>query len=907
MSKIRVYELAKELTDSARKVASKEIVEKAKELGISVENHLSQLDETEAARLKKALEQAQAGADGTETRVRRTVIRRRRGRTEDITPDRKGAVDEAEEPIPEAVDAPAEQEPVEEPAEIVEPAAQPAEAEEVVQEAPVEETAVEEPVAGESPEEGVEEAVETAVEAAAEVAAEVAEEKEEAPVVEDKPEVKEESAEAETPEPEAPVAEKTEVKAEKPKPRPRPTLVPTVRKKKKDTYKAIVVTMPEPDEVEKAPAVKPRLVRPSIRQLEAEDRARQPKRKGKKLIYDRRREGGGRYDRDGLRGGKRRRKSSHQKTEEEVISAAAQQRTIRIEDTITVNELAQQMTIKANVLLRKLVEQGVMTTLNDALDYDTAAIIAADLGYAVENVSFNIGEYLDADSGTEVELTRRPPVVTIMGHVDHGKTSLLDQIQVTDLAGAEAGGITQTIGAYVVKVNDDKIVFIDTPGHAAFTAMRARGAMVTDIVILVVAADDGVMPQTQEAIDHAKAADVPIIVAINKIDKPDADIERVKRELAERELLPEDWGGTTICVPLSAKTGDGLDSLLEMLVLQAEMLDLMADPNKRSKGIIIESKLEKGRGPVATVIVQEGTLRVGDIVVAGTASGRVRALLDDKGVQVDSVPPSMPAEIAGLDRVPGAGEMLHAVEDDKASKAVTDHLEKKQREERLAKQSKPSFEQLFSQLAQEGDQKVLKVVLKADSQGAVDAIRQGMEQLATEKVELEVIHEGVGVISENDVNLAQASDGFVLGFNVKPDPMAKALADSNNIQILTFTLIHELLDKTRLLMEGKLDLVEREVYQGKAEVRAVFGISKVGKIAGSHVMDGKIVRSGLARLHRGDEVVWKGKLSSLKRFKEDVREVAQGFECGIGLAGYDRMKEGDVIESYEIIKEAATL
>ena len=893
MSKIRVYELAKELSTPAKKIASKDIVEKAKELGISVENHLSQLDETEAARLKKALQQAQASADGTETRVRRTVIRRRRGRTEDVTPDRTVARDDDDEapedadetvtesdagPEPEAVEAPAP--------EADESQVQPDD--EPPAEAPAQEEPSQEPEAGQEPDK----------------AAEEQEEGQEAPEEQDE-------------EPATPKAEDAPDKAAEPveppvavAPGQKPPLVVTVRKKKKkDSYKAVVITMPEPEEVDKTPVVKPRLVRPSIREMEQEEKAGQPKRKGKKLIYDRRREpGGGRFDRDGGRLGRRgRKKGGRQKSDEEVISAAAMQRTIRIEETITVNELAQQMTVKANVLLRKLVEQGIMATLNDALDYETAAIIASDLGYAVENVAFNIDLYLQTEDDADEEMKRRPPVVTIMGHVDHGKTSLLDHIQLTDLAGAEAGGITQTIGAYVVNVNDKKVVFVDTPGHEAFTAMRARGAMVTDIVILVVAADDGVMPQTLEAINHAKAANVPIIVAINKMDKPDADPERVKRELAERELLPEDWGGNTMCVPVSAKTGSGLDTLLEMLVLQADILDLKANSDKRARGIIIESKLEKGRGPVATVIIQEGTLRVGDTVIAGTASGRVRALLDDKGNSVDLIGPSMPAEIAGLDRVPGAGEVVYAVQDEKAAKAVTDHLEKKEREERLAKQSKPSFEQLFNQLAQEGDRKALKVVLKADSQGAVDAIHQGMQQLATEKVELEVIHESVGVISENDVNLAQASDGFILGFNVKPDPMAKSLADANNVQILSFTLIHELLDKTRLLMEGKLDLIEREVYLGKAEVRAVFGISRVGKIAGSYVLDGKILRSGQARLRRGTEILWTGKLSSLKRFKEDVREVAQGFECGIGLEGFERVQEGDVIESFEIVREAATL
>lgn len=881
MSKIRVYELAKELTSPGRKVASKEIIEKAQTMGIIVDNHLSQLEETEAARLKKAIVEARATATGTETRVRRTVIRRRRKGTE--TPveakEEVQAVETDETPVaPETEETtePAEPEAVVEPAEAEEEAAvvEPEEAPEAQAEA---EEAVE-------PAEGEEEAPPEAEEV---VAADATEAPEEA------------AAEAPEEQPEA-VEEPTKKK------RPEPLKVTPRKKPGKDAYKAVVVSMPQPEEVEALAKAKP-VARPSARDLDKEEKGSGPRRKGKKLIYDRRRAGvGGRYsDRGGRRGAKRK-KAVRKVSEQETIEAAAQVRTIRIEETITVGELAGQMTIKANILLRKLVEQGIMATLNDTLDYDTAAIIATDLGYEVENVAFDMDQYLEAETGEEGTMAPRPPVVTIMGHVDHGKTSLLDYIQRSRIAEGEAGGITQTIGAYVVEREKGKIVFVDTPGHEAFTAMRARGAMVTDIVILVVAADDGVMPQTVEAINHAKAAEVPILVAVNKIDKPDADPEKVRRELSNHELVAEEWGGDTTCIDLSAKTGDGVDNLLEMLLLQADLLELKADPSRRAKGTIIESRLEKGRGPVATVIIQEGTLNVGDIVVAGTASGRIRALVNHLGKPMKSVGPSFPAEIAGLDRVAQASELLYAVSDEKASKVVTDHLDRKERDERLAKQKKPTFDQLFSQLG-EDEAKVLKVVLKGDSQGAVEAIRQGMEQLTTEKCILEVIHEGVGVISENDVNLTQASDGLVLGFNVKPDAKAKAVADQSGVQILTFNLIHELLDKTVALMEGKLDLIEEETYLGRAEVRQVFGISKVGKVAGCYVLDGKILRSGLARLIRADEIVWHGRLSSLKRFKDDVKEVAQGFECGMSLENFDKMREGDVIEAYEINQVVATL
>ena len=883
MSKIRVYELAKEMSSSTQKVSSKEIIEKAGELGIPVENHLSQLDETETIRLKKAIQVAQASESGVVKRVRRSVVRRRRA---DAT-DQPDAVDEtpdtpAEEdasPEPEATteaaeeeQAPAPEEPAEAPAE---PTTEVAEAAEPVDAEP----AAEAPVAQQNS--AVAESAEPAAEAEADA---------------------DDPADAKA---EAPTAILTDVPAPTRKAEAEEE-ARQVRKKKKDSFTAVIVSMPEePEPIAPRPLATQRVL-PSRRQIEKEDAAKETRKKGKKLIYDRRRGGQVGYDGQGRSGRVRRRKGKKKSSEHEMPDTDALPKKIEIQDTVTVSELASKMALKANFLLRKLVEQGVMATLNDTLDYDTAAIIATDLGYEVENISFDVAQYFDAVEESEATMVPRPPVVTIMGHVDHGKTSLLDRIQKTDIAGGEAGGITQSIGAYVVQVEKGKVVFVDTPGHEAFTAMRARGAQVTDIIILVVAADDGVMPQTLEAIQHAKAAKVPIIVAVNKVDKPEADLQRVRRELSEQDLLCEEWGGSTIFADVSAKTGDGIDSLLEMLVLQAEILELVANAGSRAKGIIIESRLEKGRGPVASVVIQEGTLRIGDVVVAGTASGRVRALLDDKGNDIKSVSPSFPAEIIGLDRVPAAGEALYVVRDEKSAKLVSDHLEKKERDERLAKVTKPTFEQLFSQMGEE-EAKVLKVVLKADTQGSVDAIRQGMEALSTEAVGLEVIGQGVGVISENDVNLALASDGFVLGFNVKADAMAKTFADAQGVTILNFSLIHELLDKTHALMEGKLEMIEEEVYLGRAEVRQVFNITRVGRIAGCHVVDGKILRSGFVRVKREGEVVHTGKLSSLKRFKEDVREVAQGFECGISLDNFNDVREGDLIESFEIQKIAATL
>jgi translation initiation factor IF-2 len=897
MSRIRIYELAKELSGGTKKVSSKEIVERAAAMGIAVENHLSQLDETDALRLRKAFRDAAAVGDGTETKMRktgRTIIRRRKPGTEGdgagVDASAEGAP-AAESAAPEVVAdqvtdgaAPAPD------LETVQASEQEGLAVEPGQPLPEAPAAVQEVAPSEQDlSEGTEEAApEAAVEAPSEaVAAEAL------PAAADVPPAGQAAP------PAGPVPEPLKL---------------TPRRKKKDEYHAVVISMPEAEEIEKAkaavaaPVVKP-IPRISERDVEKDEKSSSPRKKGKRLIYDRRREGppaafGG--DRDVMRGGRVRRKKAKGEATLDVAPAPGQRRVIRMEETITVSEMAAQMAVKANVLLKKLVEQGLMATVNDPLDFEMVQLLAADLGYEVESVAFDPARYLEVEADDPTKLASRPPVVTIMGHVDHGKTSLLDRIQATNIAAGEAGGITQRIGAYTVEVNKGRVTFIDTPGHEAFTAMRARGAMVTDIVILVVAADDGVMPQTVEAINHAKAAKVPLIVAVNKMDKPEADLERIRADLSKHELVPEDWGGTTIFVPVSARTGYGVPQLLELLVLQAQMMDLKSNPDKRAKGIIIESRLEKGRGPVATVIVQEGTLKVGDAVVAGTTSGRVRALTDDRGRPMASVGPGLPAEIVGLDKVPPASECLYAVTDDKVARMVSGHVDKKEREERLAKQRKPTFEQLFSQLGTEA-KKTLKVVLKADAHGAVEAIAQGMRQMGGEQVTLEVIHQGVGVISEQDVNLARASDGFVLGFNVKPDVRAKAVADLAGVQVLTFSLIHELLDKTKLLMEGKLDLVETEVFLGRAEVRQVFTVSRVGKIAGSYVSEGKILRSGVAKLLRNGEQLWQGKLSSLKHFKDDVREVAQGLECGIGLDGYDGAEPGDVIEIYEIQRVAASL
>lgn len=589
----------------------------------------------------------------------------------------------------------------------------------------------------------------------------------------------------------------------------------------------------------------------------------------------------------------------------EITVSKAIKRKIRISDVITVGELAKRMGVKANDLIKELMRQGNMVTINHPLDFDTAAILASEFDYEVENVAFDeetILQHSSIKDGKEEnpeDLRPRPPVVTIMGHVDHGKTSLLDAIRTTNVIDGEAGGITQHIGAYDVELDGKKISFLDTPGHEAFTAMRARGTKVTDIVILVVAADDGVMPQTKEAINHAKAAGVPIIVAVNKIDKPDANPERVKQELTEFQLVPEEWGGETIFVEVSAKENLNVDQLLEMILLQAEVLELKANPEKRAKGAIVEARLDKGRGPVATMLVQEGTLKIGDPVVSGSHFGRVRTMTNDRGEALQVAGPSMPVEVTGLSGVPDAGDTFNAVEDEKTAKEVAQHRAQKLREAELASSSKISLEQLYARI-QEGDVKELKVIVKGDVQGSVEAVKDALLKLSRDNCRLLVIHTGVGGIIESDVSLASASDAIVLGFNVRPEPKASQLAEVEGVDIRLYNIIYDAVADVKNAMEGLLAPTFKEKALGRIEVRDTFHVSRIGTIAGCYVLDGKVVRGCRVRLVRDSVVVWEGKMSSLKRFKDDVKEVATGYECGIGLENYNDIKVGDIIEAYEL-------
>ena len=548
--------------------------------------------------------------------------------------------------------------------------------------------------------------------------------------------------------------------------------------------------------------------------------------------------------------------------------------------------------------MKKLMGMGILVTINLDIDYETAAIVSSEFGIELEQKASKSFEEMLIEGDVEddpASLEPRPPVITVMGHVDHGKTSLLDAIRSTNVTAQEAGGITQHIGAYTVKVDGKPITFLDTPGHEAFTSLRARGAQVTDIAILVVAANDGVMPQTVEAINHAKEAGVPIIVAINKIDVTGANPERVKQELTEHGLIVEEWGGDTIAVPVSALHRQGIDELLEMVLLVAEMQELKANPNRRAKGTIIEAELDKGRGPVATVLVQNGTLRVGDSIVAGTAYGRVRAMMDHTGKRLKEAGPSTPVQVLGLSEVPEAGDIMYCVEDDKLAKQVAEELKAKLKEQQIKASSKLSLDDLFSKI-KEGEIKELNLIIKADVQGSVEALRQSLEKLSNDEVRVRTIHGAVGAINESDVMLASASNAIIIGFNVRPSAGVNELAKKENIDIRLYRVIYNAIEDIEAAMKGMLEPEFREVILGHAEVRETFRISGVGVVAGCYVTDGKIIRNGDVRLVRDGIVIYEGSIESLKRFKDDVREVASGYECGIGLANFNDIKVGDIIE-----------
>jgi len=870
MSKTHVYELAKKLG-----IENKELLARLKSLGIEVKSHLSVLEEEDVQRVTAPPAPPKGISKQEEVRVTTTVIRRR----------------------PKIVEQPPEEiEPVA--AEVVESAA---------------------PAPGA---------------------------KESAPMVATAPEETETPQVSEVPSVEAPKAEKPMVEEpkvaaaqESPKPVTADEEKPTMNRARILGRVELPGLTPAPRPSEKREVVIPpkkkveeRVVTPPPAAAAADDR----KKKGKVFVEAAAPAGGApaakkstppggkkkeafkkaellekreRIFEPGPKSGKGKRReresvSSGRKTEITVPKAI--KRIIKISESITVGELAKRMGVKATDLIRVLMKMGMMATINHPLDVDTAALIAAEFSYEIENVAIDTDEMLESAPDAPESLKKRPPVVTIMGHVDHGKTSLLDAIREANVIAGEAGGITQHIGAYDVELNGRKITFLDTPGHEAFTAMRARGAKVTDIVILVVAADDGVMPQTREAVNHSKAAGVPIIVAINKIDKPEAKPERVKQELMEFGLVSEEWGGETIFVEVSAKKRINLPDLLEMVLLQADVMDLKTNPDKDARGTIVEAKLDRGRGPVATVLVQEGTLKIGDYFVAGVHSGRVRAMQNDRGDKVLAAGPSMPVEVIGFTGVPDAGDVFISLPDEKKAKEIASHRQQKLRETELAKHSKMSLEQLYDKI-QKGEVKDLNAIVKADVQGSVEAVAESLRKLSTDAVRLNVIHSSVGAITETDVNLASASNAIILGFNVRPEPKASAMAEKEGVDVRLYNIIYDAVEDIKKAMEGLLEPTLREKFLGRAEVREVFSVPKVGNVAGCYVQDGKMLRNAPVRLLRDNVVVYEGKMSSLRRFKDDMKEVATGYECGIGLENYNDIKVGDIIEAYEIEKIATKL
>ncbi|MFH1729279.1 MAG: translation initiation factor IF-2 [Pseudomonadota bacterium] len=594
---------------------------------------------------------------------------------------------------------------------------------------------------------------------------------------------------------------------------------------------------------------------------------------------------------------KKQKTSDSQKTQ--ITTPKAIKRKIKMADTIIVGELAKRMGIKANDLIKKLFSMGLMVTINQAIDLDTAILIASEYSFEIENVAFEEAGLLEDVVDKAVDLSERPPVVTVMGHVDHGKTKLLDAIRDANVIDTEAGGITQHIGAYNVMVGNKSVTFIDTPGHEAFTSMRARGANITDIVVLVVAADDGVMPQTVEAIRHAKAAGVQIIVAINKMDLPSADANKVKQTLTEYELVCEEWGGDTIFVEVSAKQKEGIDTLLEMILLKAEMLELKANPDKNCVGVVVEAKMEKGRGPVATVLVRQGTLNIGDYIVAGTHSGRVRAMTNHRRETLETAPPSTPVEVIGFSSVPIAGEVVNTSKDEKIIKQISDYRTQKAREAELASTGKITLEELYTQI-KEGEVQDINVIVKADTNGSVEAITDSFAKLSNKEVKINVLHGAVGGILETDVMLAAASNAIIVGFSVRPDAKASEVANKEKVDIKIYNIIYDAIDAMKAAIEGVLSPELIESIIGKVEVRETFTVPKLGTIAGSYVVEGKINRNSSIRILRDNIVIYDGKIKSLRRFKDDAKEVAQGYECGVGVENYNDLKVGDYFEVYEV-------
>jgi translation initiation factor IF-2 len=880
--KVRLYEVAKDLG-----LANKDLVAKVRALGIEVKNHMSNLEPDDVARVKRALDKERQ-ANLVEERLSSTVIRRRSKDGGVIT--RPASSSTATTPATRKAEPPTRD--AEEERSIFARAAEAVS--DVVHK--VQEVAHEvvEKVVPSTQEKSVEPTVEPRREEVAPRRVVVETRREDGPRVEVRETARPSASPVVTPtRDEAP---RVEAKGE---PQAPATPGATTEPKKEEPVKfgptGRVIELPLP--------------RIEIRQADPRDRFTQQRPGGGMPGQRRDMPGGGQRDRFGRQQqGKKKPQLGKKQKSTQITTPAAHKRIIKMDETIAVGEIAKQMGVKAPDVLKKLWSMGMTgIMLNNAIDHDTAVLLAGEFGFEIENVAFQEAEVFASGDDKPEDLAPRAPVVTIMGHVDHGKTSLLDAIRDANVAAGEAGGITQHIGAYKITAPDgNDVVFLDTPGHEAFTAMRARGAQATDLVILVVAADDGVMPTTVEALNHAKDAEVPILVAVNKIDKAGANPERIRQQLSEHGLIAESWGGETIYVDVSARNKTGIDQLLQMISLQSELLELKANPNKAARGTVIEAKLDRNRGPMATVLVQDGTLKLGDTVVAGEHIGKVRAMLDDKGRTLSEVGPSTPVEVLGLSGVPEAGETFNTVGDEKQAKELVDHRRDSRRKKELAGNTKVSLENILERI-KEGAVKELKVVLKADVQGSAEALKSSLSALATEQVKVDVISAGVGGITESDVNLARAGNAIIVGFHVRPAGKAQQLAEQEGVDIKLYDIIYEALDDVKKAMAGLLAPVKREKALGKAEVRQTFTIPKLGTIAGSFVLDGTIKRNSQMRLVRDSVQIYVGKLTSLRRFKDDVREVVGGYECGIGLENFNDIKVGDIIEAYEIEEIAATL
>ena len=857
MSQKRVYEVAKELG-----MDSKELITKAKELlDMVIQSHSSSISDTDIARLKIAIEKQKLGTT-SEKRIQRggtTVVRRRR-----------------EQPKPTDVVEPEKKEEIKVEA-----------TEKVEEKKTVEEGGVESPQATEKAEEAL---VTAETQVAMPPPVTVVETKEVAEVVTPQPTVQE-------------VARQEEAK-EKEEPKP----------KEQQTHRFMIEVVGEvPDIKLKSEIYQGQRQRPNIdtKSLNLQEIVKTEKdtkgfdKKKKDGHHKRMREfdSSDIYDEDDERMAfinaktkKKNKKRAELKTE--ITTPKAIKRILKMQDTISVQNFARELGVKAAEVISKLLSYGIEATINQYIDFDTASIVAKDFNWEVVKAEEDLEARLVREERPE-DMVPRPPIVTVMGHVDHGKTTLLDYIKKTNVAAGEAGGITQHIGAYEVRVPKGTITFIDTPGHAAFTKMRARGAQITDIVILVVAADDGIQPQTIEAINHAKSAGVPIVVAVNKIDKPGVNPDRIKQDLMNHGLVAEEWGGDTIVRYVSAKTGQGISELLDMILLQAELLELKASEKGPAVGTVIESKIEKGRGPVVTAIIQSGTLRKGDLLISGVYSGKVRMMFDSNGNQCISAGPSKPVEVVGLSGTPQAGDSINVVEDEKLASRIIEKRLEIQRAQKFSAVTKPSLEEMLQ--SPEGEVKTLKVILKTDVFGSTESIAEALKAESKDDFKIEVLHSGVGTITESDVTLASASGAIVIGFNTRPDANVRSIAEREKVIIKSFEIIYDLLDYVKKIISGDLKEEKVETYIGRAEVRQVFNISKVGKIAGCMVVDGRVTRSGIVKVLRDNQIVFEGRLSSLKRFKDDVREVQSGMDCGIAIEGFDDISENDVLEFYEMM------